>query len=125
VAIAPAKLHVLLRKEFTWNRSLARGNPHPAAIGSDFGRLGIGIWTEVYALDSRNNRRRELLEELIEWRNAISHQDFDPLALSGAPVLHLPKVRAWRSALNALARNFDEAMYNYLPAFLGNPPWQP
>lgn len=123
VAIIPAQLQEFVRFEFVWNRSLGRGNPHPGAIGSDFKRLGIDLWTEVYALDARNERRRELLQELVEWRNAIAHQDFDPVAPGGVPTLHLPRVREWRRALNALARHFDQAMYNYLRALLGSVPW--
>lgn len=123
VAIVPTQLQVFLRAELIWNRSLGKGNPHPGAIGTDFNRLGIEFWTEVYALDSRNERRRELLQELIDWRNAIAHQDFDPVAPGGPPTLHLAKVRAWRSAVAALARGFDQVMYNYLQALLGGDPW--
>ena len=123
VAIAPAQLRAFLRVEFIWNRTLGRGNPHPGAIGSDFNRLGVDLWTEVYALDSRNQRRRELLQELNEWRNAIAHQDFDAVAPGGIPTLHLARVRGWRSAVHALARYFDQAMYNYLRGLLGTGPW--
>jgi hypothetical protein len=123
VAIVPVQLQDLLSAEFTWNRSLGRGNPHPGAIGSDFNRLGVDIWADVYALDARNERRRELLQELIDWRNAIAHQDFDPVAPGGIAMLHLARVRAWRNAANALARSFDQAMYNYLHAEVGTVPW--
>jgi hypothetical protein len=123
VAILPAQVRVFIREEFIWNRSLARGNPHPGAIGSDFNRLGVDLWAGVYALDARNNRRRELLQELVEWRNAIAHQDFDPVAPGGIPTLHLARVRAWRSAVNALARSFDQAMYDYLRGLGGPTPW--
>jgi hypothetical protein len=123
VAIFPAQLQGLLRAEFTWNRSLDRGNPHPGAIGSDFNRLGVDIWADVYVLDARNERRRELLQELIDWRNAIAHQDFDPVAPGGIPTLHLARVRAWRSGANALARSFDQAVYNYLQGVVGTAPW--
>jgi hypothetical protein len=85
--------------------------------------LGIDLWTEVHALDARNDRRRELLQELIDWRNAIAHQDFDPVSPGAVPALHLARVRGWRSAVNALARHFDQAMYNYLRALTGADPW--
>jgi len=123
VAIVPAQLQAFLRAEFIWSRSLGRGNPHPGAIGSDFNRLGVDLWTEVYALHAANQRRRELLQELNDWRNAIAHQDFDPVAPGGIPSLRLAKVRAWRRAINALAGFFDRAMYNYLQALLGGAPW--
>jgi len=123
ISVAPARVRQILHWEFNWNRSLGRGNPHPGAIGSDFKRLGVDIWTDVYALDARNERRRESLEELIEWRNAIVHQDFDPVVVGGNPTLHLSSVRSWRSGLNVLARYFDQAMYNYLQGLHGTPPW--
>ncbi len=123
VGIVPAQLRVFMREEFVWSRSLARGNPHPGAIGSDFNRLGVGFWFAIDDLDARNKRRRELLQELIDWRNAIAHQDFDPVAPGGNPALHLARVKAWRSAVNALARYFDQAMYNYLQTLLGGAPW--
>jgi hypothetical protein len=123
IGIVPVQLRVFTRAEFMWNRSLSRGNPHPGAIGSDFNRLGVNFWVAVSALDARNERRQEALQELINWRNAIAHQDFDPVALGGVPVLHLGTVRGWRSAVNALARSFDQAMYNYLHGLLGAAPW--
>lgn len=123
VALLPTQLQEFVGAQLVWNRSLGRGNPHPGAIGSDFARLGVKFWTEIDHLNARNRRRRELLQELVDWRNAIAHQDFAPIAPSGVPTLHLAKVRAWRRALNALARDFDHTMYNYLTALLGTPPW--
>jgi hypothetical protein len=87
VAATPPALQAFIRREFVWNRSVDRGNPHPGAIGSDFNRLGIAFWPSVNLLDARNDRRRELLQELIDWRNAIAHQDFGPVG--GDPTLHL------------------------------------
>lgn len=102
---------------------LGQGQSSPRRRGADFNRLGIDFWTEVYALDARNQRRREQLQELVDWRNAIAHQDFDPVAPGGIPTLHLARVREWRRAVSELARSFDQAMYNYLTALLGSAPW--
>lgn len=123
LGMVPAQLRVFTRVEFIWNRSLAKGNPHPGAIGSDFNRLGIDFWREVYALDARNERRRELLQELVDWRNAIAHQDFDLVAAGGSATLHLARVKERRRAVHALTRHFDQVMYNYLQALLGAAPW--
>jgi hypothetical protein len=123
VAITPAQAHWFVRAEFLWNRSLSRGNPHPGAIGSDFNRLGIDFWAAVHAIDARNQRRRELLQELIDWRNAIAHQDFDPVTGGDRPTLQLARVRGWRSAANGLTRSFELVMYNYLTAVVGTAPW--
>jgi hypothetical protein len=123
VTILPAHVQGVMREELTWNRSLDRGNPHPGAVGADYNRLGLTFWARVHAVDARNARRREQLQELMDWRNAIAHQDFDPVAAGGAATLHLATVRGWRSALGALARSFDAAMYNYLEPLLGRAPW--
>ena len=108
VTVMPTALHVAMREEFLLHRTLDRGNPHPGNIGSDFNRFGVDFWLEVYALHASNNRRRELLQELIDWRNAITHQDFDPVG--GDPTLHLTRVRSWRKAVNTLTAYFDEVM---------------
>jgi hypothetical protein len=72
-------------------------------------------------LHASNNRRRELVQELIDWRNAIAHQDFDPVG--GDPTLHLGRVRSWRRAVNALTGYFDRVMGSYLGGLMGAPPW--
>ncbi|HEX4793914.1 MAG TPA: hypothetical protein VH370_08990 [Humisphaera sp.] len=121
VAATPLQLQAFLRIEFVWNRTLDRGNPHPGGIGSDFNRLGIQFWPNVTHRDARNVRRSKLLQELIDWRNAIAHQDFNPVG--GNPTLHLTQVRAWRRAVGALAADFDQTMYDYLLVLLGSAPW--
>jgi hypothetical protein len=123
VEIAPPQLRGMMSGSLELNRSLSRGNPHPGAIGSDFNRLGIDFWTAVRALDLRSERRRVLLQELIDWRNAIAHQDFDPVIPVGPPTLQLVRVRAWRRALDSLARDFDRVMYNHLSNLIGISPW--
>ena len=123
LTLVPSHLHLFLRNEFIWNRSLSRGNPHPGAIGADFNRLGVDFWNDVLALDSRNHRRRVMLQELIDWRNAIAHHDFDRVASDGNTSLQLVKVRGWLSAVNNLAYQFDRTMYHYLHTLLGRAPW--
>jgi hypothetical protein len=121
VVIVPTGLQDALRVEFLLNRTLDRGNPHPGGVGADFNRLGVNFWTEVYAAHASNRRRRELLQELIDWRNAIAHQDFN--AVGGDPTLHLGRVKSWRSAVNALTPHFDGVMRSYLSRLMSSPPW--
>ena len=121
VALTPSSFQAFLRVEFLWNRKLDVGNPHPGAIGSDFNRLGVQFWASVDRLDSRSPRRRELLQELIDWRNAIAHQNFDQVG--GNPALHLKTVTGWRRAVGALAEDFDRAMHDYLSIAIGRSPW--
>jgi hypothetical protein len=123
VATAPLQTRGVIRTQFLVGRQVARGNPQAGAIGADFGRFGVPFWEEVYALHARNARRREMLDELTLWRNAIAHNDFDPATFGTNPVLHLAQVRAWRSALNGLCQAFDTVMRNYLTGMLGTAPW--
>lgn len=122
-AVAPTALQLVLRAEFLWNRSLNRGNANPAAIGSDFNRLGVEFWQEVHNADPLNHRRKGMLEELNLWRNAIAHQDFDPRALGGNTILHLSNVKRWRRACDQLAHSFDNVMRGHLTTIAGVSPW--
>jgi hypothetical protein len=119
----PAALRNLLRGELVRNRKLDRGNPNPGSIGADFARLGLEIWGQVKALDRRNVERRQLLDALNEWRNAIAHQDFDSTRLGGRSTLRLSDVTSWRRACSQLARAFDAVTRSHLGALLGSPPW--
>jgi hypothetical protein len=121
-SVLPTTFRVLLRQEFAFGRKLDKGNPNAGNIGSDFGRLGLSFWDDVESVDTRTAVRKELLEELNLWRNAIAHQDFDPNLL-GSATLRVSKVRDWRSACDGLASSFDEAMRLHLTALTSNSPW--
>jgi hypothetical protein len=122
VASLPGTLQSLARAQFLWGQPFSRGNPQAGVIGSDFGRLGLPFWADVYAVHAHNRRRRELLDELMQWRNAIAHNDFDPAEFGPDPVLHIQQVRRWRSALNALCDGFDRVLRSHLSAILGAAP---
>jgi hypothetical protein len=121
--VAPAVLQSVLRAEFFLNRGLDRGNANPSTIGADFNRLGVDFWPQVYKDYSGNDRRRESLDNLNTWRNAIAHQDFDPGKLGGTTTLRLLRVRKWRKACNRLALSFDNIMHGYIVAATGSTPW--
>ena len=121
--ITPVSLRATCSLEWNWNRKLDHGNPNPGNIASDFNRLGVSLWPDAYGLDARNRQRRVLLEELNEWRNAIAHQDFDPVRLGGTVTLRLAQVRTWRTACTSLAGAFDAVMSNYLGRMCGAVPW--
>jgi len=119
----PAPLQNVVRGEFVRDRKLDRGNPNPGNIGADFGRLGLPIWDKVRALDRRNDERKQRLEELKDWRNAIAHQDFDPAKLGGRTTLRLNDVNRWRRACDQLARAFDQVARGHLNGLVGSRPW--
>ena len=122
-AVAPAALQPVVRARFLEGRKLDRGNPNPGNLGSDFGRLGFSFWTEVNARSPQNQGRKDKLEKLSVWRNAIAHQDLDPTVLDPPPPLRLGTVKAWRSACSALAREFDKVLGAQLTVLVGQAPW--
>lgn len=107
----------------TGNRALDRGNPTPGNIGSDFNRLGLPFWTEAIRHSAQNERRRASLEAMNAWRNAIAHQDFDPIKLGGRVTLQLRQVKAWRGTCNQLARSFEAVLRMHLHSRIGAWPW--
>jgi hypothetical protein len=121
--ISPAGLRHTIRQEFLLNRKLDRGNPNPGNLGSDFGRLGASLWPLVMARHPQHARRRLLLEELNEWRNAIAHQDFTSRLLGGRTAASLAQVRSWRRTCHSLARAFDAVMRVQLQTLTGRFPW--
>ena len=123
ISLTPPRLRSHIRSQYFWGRTLDRGNPNPGNIGTDFSRFGVAFWTLIRADHHLNERRQQYLEELNAWRNAIAHQDFDPMKLGGATVLHLAIVRQWRSSLDLLAVSFDNVMFSYLKPLLGADPW--
>ena len=123
IAAGPTHLRALVRAQFLWGQPFNRGNPQAGAIGSDFGRLSLPFWDEVYAIHAHNRRRRALLDELMAWRNAVAHNDFDPAAFGPDPILRLRQVRGWRSALNGLCDGFDRVLGDHLTNLLGTAPW--
>lgn len=113
----------VLRRNLLYGRKLEIGNPNPGNIGSDFGRffaIGVKFWDYVYQVDRRSQRRRERIEDLNSWRNAIAHQDF---ARVGSVFLRLPTVRGWRQACQGLAASFDAVMHARLTLLVGQSPW--
>ena len=125
VAAAPPHLQGLVRSQCLWGQPFGRRNPQASAIGSDFGRLGLPFWDDVYGIHVHNRRRRALLDELMAWRNAIAHHDFDPAVFGPDPMLHLQQVRRWRNALSGLCNGFDRALRDHLTGILEAAPWQP
>jgi hypothetical protein len=121
--VTPASLAGILDVEFNWGRKLDKGNPNPGNIGADFNRLGIQFWDEVVKLDPKNTARKAALELLNEWRNAIAHQDFDPVKLGGSSTLHFARVNSWRRSCHELANAFDEVMRQRLTRIVGTSPW--
>jgi hypothetical protein len=120
-AIEPTGLAPIFRLNLTARRLLDTGNATAGNIGSDFNRLNMSFWPDVYAQDSRNLSRRAKLDELVRWRNAIGHQDFTAAGLDQGS-LTLRSVEGWLSACRGLATSFHAIVVQHLEATVGRNP---
>lgn len=121
-AVRPAALAPVLRINLTESRALDKGNANAANIEADFRRFDMSFWAEVSAYDSRTPRRRNKLDELTRWRNAIGHQDFTRPSVGGRS-LTLDMVESWFSACHGLAGSFDAVVGLRLAALSGVRSW--
>jgi hypothetical protein len=123
-SVTAGLLRSALRDILLLHRKLKTGNPNSGNLGEDYNKFGLTFWDEVKKLDLRNQARKDRLEELNAWRNAIAHQDFDPAKLRGTTLfLRLRQVREWRNACDQLADAFDEVMRSHLQTVNGVSPW--
>jgi hypothetical protein len=125
VAVIPHPgFRAAMRQELLWNRQLDTKNANQGTIGGDFSRLGIPqFWGQVDAVFVNNDLRRQWLDDLNAWRNAIAHQSFDPAMLGGTTNLQLARVQRWRRSCNKLARSLDSVLRAYIQFVTGNSPW--
>jgi hypothetical protein len=108
----------------TFQRQLDSRNAQPGSLGADFNRLGLRFWDAVEAADARNAGRRNKLERLNDWRNAIAHHDVASRRSGLTPhEVTLDACGSWRSALDGLARSFDTVLADHLAALIGFRPW--
>jgi hypothetical protein len=121
-SITPPRLQTALGASLVRDRKLDRGNVNPDNIGQDYNKLGLLFWKELQSADPRTSSRRNHLEDLNKWRNAIAHQDFKTSIL-GIATLQLRRVRGWRSACDGLSRAFDQLMRSHIQAVVGTSPW--
>jgi hypothetical protein len=122
-AVDPS-IGAVLTVNLTLHRQLDNRNAQPASLAADFNRLDFPFWRVVEASDARNKARREKLERLNDWRNAVAHHDVDKRRLDLMPhEVTLDACRSWRGALNGLARSFDFVIANRLQELVSTRPW--
>jgi hypothetical protein len=122
--IAHPGFRMAMREELLWNRQLNSRNANQGTLAGDFNRLGVRpLWTLVDAVFVNNHLRRQWLDELNAWRNAIAHQAFDPAVLGGTTVLRLATVQRWRRGLHKLARSLDQVLRAHIRTVTGIDPW--
>lgn len=117
---------VILLESLTHNRALDKQNAQPNAIAEDFDRFGLDVWSKMDAARHDNDERRKKLWAVVEWRNAIAHHDIDAKLAKGTlnpDKITLSTCKAWRSALNVLARSLDKVAADQCEALGLNRPW--
>jgi hypothetical protein len=125
VAVIPEPgFRMVVRRDFLWNRQLDSRNANQATVAGDFARLGIPhFWAQVDAVFVNNHLRRQWLDDLNTWRNAIARQTFDPAVLGGSTILHLATVQRWRRGCHKLAQSLDRVLRSYIQSVTGSYPW--
>lgn len=116
-------LETLIRQ----GRKLDTHNPRASTLGHDFGRLGIALIKDVKAMGPRSVARLELLDRLVDYRNAVGHGDDDAIELLEAR----GRIRAtknsylrYKRSLDCLAGTIDRAVSIGLRQVLSGPePW--
>lgn len=113
----------VLRYTLSFNLKLSSGNANAGNIGSDFNRFNLEFWKQVKAVAPvQNERRKDQIDLLNTWRNAIAHQDFASRTLNPNWVT-LPRVRGFRTCCDQLAARFNDVMGAQLAIITGNNPW--
>lgn len=119
-SIEPSARSEAVRQLLTQGRKLETNTPRPSTLGSDFGRLGIGLIPAIKDVDTRGAQRLETLENVVELRNAIGHgndAEIDRLASEGYKATKTA-FRKYRRTFNALARTLDSVLAEQLASLL-------
>lgn len=120
MAAIPAQ-RPMLQVLLTQGRKLDTGNPRRSALGSDFGRLGIDFVSELKRTGARTEERLVMLEELIDFRNAIGHGQESAIAAledRGAIASTKSSYVRYRKALNGLAGTMNDVLSEQLASML-------
>ena len=117
----------LLRTLLTQGRALDTRTPRKATLGADFGRLGFSFIDDLKRQGTKTSARLDLLEDLIDFRNAIGHGDetkISDVEARGTIASTKGSYQKHRRALDALAGTMDTVVATQLAALLGtNTPW--
>ncbi|MGH9156800.1 MAG: hypothetical protein ACRD1K_13415 [Acidimicrobiales bacterium] len=122
VSAAIAAQRPMLQILLTQGRKLDSGNPRRSALGSDFVRLGFDFIADLKAQGSPTIARLDLLEALLDYRNAIGHGDdarITGLEAAGGIAATKKSYQQHRRALIGLAGTMDVVVSDRLSQVLG------
>jgi hypothetical protein len=125
VSVANPRQADLIRRLLTQGRKLDIQNPQPAALGSDFGRLGFDLVPTIKVEGAVMERALAKLELLVRFRNAVTHGNESELAgivASGDIKSTLASYRQYRRTLNRLVGTMDRVVAAELATVLKIPP---
>ncbi|HET6401460.1 MAG TPA: HEPN domain-containing protein [Candidatus Kapabacteria bacterium] len=121
--VAPS-LSKLIENLFGKHRKVDHGNPNPANLAADFNQFGFDFWAALETSSKLNAGRRGQIDDMVLWRNAIAHQDFDPIKKKfGQLTLYLDWVQRMRQACEKLAEQIDKILGEQLTTITGKNPW--
>jgi len=105
-------------------RKLDSHNPRRSTLGHDFGRLGFSFIEELKATGPETRRQLDLLDALVDYRNAIGHGDEAAIAnLEAAGGVRATKAsyRLHRRSLDSLAGTMNSVVAAAVGRALGSP----
>lgn len=125
-AAVPAQ-RALVRSLLHQGRQLDFGNPRRSVLGADFGRFGFGFVDALKAEGGVTRAALDRLEELIDFRNAVTHGNESAIdeVLSDTTIRQTKRcfVEMLRT-LDGLAGTMDRVVGSELAASLGiSTPW--
>jgi hypothetical protein len=124
--IGDLNLRIVVQQQLTQGRALDKGNANAGNIGSDFGRFGFKVWDVIAAHRVANAGRKTKLDQLLEWRNGIAHDDLERRRVAGLLVpdrMTLKACTTWKSALDNLALSFDHVVADQVENLGAPRPW--
>jgi hypothetical protein len=121
--VLPPGAGAIVRDLLRSRRRLDRGNATSTALLDDYGGFGMAFWTDLGRHDRHSARRKERLDTLNAWRNAIAHRNSRWLETHAATMRTLRQVRAWRGNCSALAHLMDRVVGRHLTDLIGERPW--
>lgn len=126
VAPDTPSVQAVLRVPYMAGRRLDRGNADPAALGNDFGLLGMQLWEKLkLRYPSRCSAWNQKLTMLNVARNGLAHDDHRKLGQARAEgwPMTLRSVDRWRSALDGLAQGMDRVVGDHIASIIRVSPW--
>jgi hypothetical protein len=112
----------------TRNRMIDRGNPRLDAIEADLNRLGLRAIRQQLERNNVNYAADVArLQQLVELRNAVAHDDQDKLrslSRSGTRATKLFVIGS-RACLGRIAKALDRVVWDHLLASFSTDPWSP